>query len=208
MMGDKQRKLRKWFQRHKWHTDDTPTGRGFWLGSPIENCAGCMEYARDPKTNNPREFAWERYLGVELDRFTCDTVTFSIYKRRHWWERDPFAKTDGTEYTWVPSDDFDKWNIQPDASVTLPARDIVKLAELIQAAQEDWMEGRPTKNHLNFMERIAKNCEVLWIGVNSSYDEIKHSYSNERLRKERAEREKGHGKGAGNHSADGKGTEH
>jgi len=208
MMGDKQRKLRKWFQRHKWHTADTPTGHGFWLSSPIENCAGNAEYARDPKTNLPREFAWERMLGVELDRFTCDTVTFSIYKRRHWWKRDPTAKTDGTEYTWIPSDDFDEWKRQPDASIQLPARDIVKLAELIQAAQEDWSKGRPSKNHLNFMERIAKQCDTRWIGVNSSYDEIKQTYSNERLRKERAEREKGHGEGAGNHSADGEGTEH
>ena len=208
MMGDQQRKLRKWFQRHGWHTADTPTERGFWLRSPIENCAGLGEYGRDPETNLPREFAWERCLDIELDRLTCDTVTFSIYKRRHWWKRDLTAKKDGTEYTWIPSDDFEEWNHQPDASIQLPARDIVKLAELIQAAQEDWLKVRPTKNHLNFMERIAKQCGVRWIGVNSSYEEIKETYSNERLRKERAERDGGHGEGAGNHSADGEGTVH
>jgi len=35
------------------------------------------------------------------------------------------------------------------------------------------------------MERIAKSCLIRWIGVNSSYDEIKWTYSNERLRQER-----------------------
>lgn len=192
MMGDKQRKLRKWFQRHKWHTADTPTGHGFWLDSPVENCAGLGEWGYDEKTGGDRDCCKERYLGVELDRFTCDTVCLSIYTRRHWWKRDLTAKTDGSEYTWIPSDDFEEWKRQPDASIQLPARDIVKLAELIQAAQEDWLKDRPTKNHLNFMERIAKNCTTRWIGVNSSYDEIKETYSNERLRKERAERDVGH----------------
>lgn len=189
MIGEKQRKLRRWFQRHGWHTCDTPTKRGFWLDSPVENCAGYAEYAFDPKTNLVRAYAWEKYLEIELDRFTCDTVSLSIYKRRHWWKRDLTAKPDGTEYTWIPSDDFDEWKHQPDAYIQLPARDIVKLAELIQTAQEDWLKGRPTKNHLNFMERIAKSCGTRWIGVNSSYEEIKETYSNERLRKERAEHE-------------------
>ena len=192
MMGDKQRKLRKWFQQHGWHTANTPTGQGFWLDSPVENCAGLGEWGYDEKTGVNRDCCKERYLGVELDRFTCDTISISIYTRRHWWKRDPTAKTDGTEYTWIPSDDFDEWKRQPDACIQLPACDIVKLAELIQAAQEDWLKGRPTKNHLNFMERIAKRCGTRWIGVNSSYDEIKETYSNERLRKERAERDGGH----------------
>lgn len=192
MMGDKQRRLRKWFQRHGWHTSNTSTGQGFWLDSPVENCAGLVEWEFDEKTGEEREWCKERYLGVELDRFTCDTVCLSIHTRRHWWKRDPTAKMDGTEYTWIPSDDFEEWNHQPDASIQLPARDIVKLAELIQAAQEDWLEGRPTKNHLNFMERIAKQCGTRWIGVNSSYEEIKETYSNERLRKERVERDEGH----------------
>jgi len=190
MMGDRQRKLRKWFQRHKWHTCDTPSGKGFYIESPTENTAGLGNMGRDPKTNLPRKYAWEQYLGIELDRFTCDTVSFSIYRRKHWWKRDLTAKTDGTEYTWVPSDDFDAWKRQPDASIQLPARDIVKLAELIQAAQEDWLKDRLTKNHLNFMERIAKQCTTRWIGVNSSYDEIKWTYSNERLRQERGKENK------------------
>lgn len=208
MMGDQQRKLRKWFRRHGWRTAQTPTGNGFWLDSPVENCAGLGEWGYDEKTGKNRGCRKERYLGVELDRFSCDTVCLSIYTRRHWWKRDQTAKTDGSEYTWIPSDDFDEWKRQPDASIQLPARDIVKLAELIQAAQEDWLKDRPSKNHLNFMERIAKSCNTRWIGVNSSYDEIKGTYSNERLRKERAERDEGHGEGAGNHSADGEGTVH
>ena len=61
----------------------------------------------------------------------------------------------------------------------------MRLAELIKAAQDDWLKVRPSKNHLTFMERIAKNCPIRWIGRNSSYEEIKWVYSNERLRKER-----------------------
>ena len=208
MMGDQQRKLRKWFRRHGWRTAQTPTGNGFWLDSPVENCAGLGEWGYDEKTGKNRDCCKERYLGVELDRFSCDTVCLSIYTRRHWWKRDQTAKTDGSEYTWIPSDDFDEWKRQPDASIQLPARDIVKLAELIQAAQEDWLKDRPSKHHMNFMERIAKQCETRWIGVNSSYEEIKQTYSNERLRKERAERDEGHGECVGDHSADREGIEY
>ena len=208
MMGNQQRKLRKWFRRHGWRTAQTPTGHGFWLDSPVENCAGLGEWGYDEKTGKNRDCCKERYLGVELDRFTCDTVCLSIYTRRHWWKRDQTAKTDGSEYTWIPSDDFEEWKHQPDASIQLPARDIVKLAELIQSAQEDWLKDRPSKHHLNFMEWISKSCGVRWIGVNSSYEEIKQTYSNERLRKERAKRDQGLGESAGNHSADGKGTGH
>lgn len=184
-MSDEQKKLRRWFRDHGWHTSDTPTGQGFYLESPIENCAGSTEWATDPKTGKDRLFSKERFLAVELDRFSCDYLTFQVFTRKHWWKRDPsIMEKDIGGYTWVPSDDFGEWP-RWGVSVNIPARDIVKMADLIKAAQADWMKCRKTKNHLNFMERIAKSCLIRWIGVNSSYDEIKWAYSNERLRQER-----------------------
>lgn len=185
-MSEKQAKLRRWFQRHGWHTGNTPTGQGFWLKSPVENCAGGMYHAVDPETGKTRQFCWEREMGIELDRFNCDYVTISIYRRRHWYRRDPsIQENDHGGYSWVPSDDFEKWKRHADASINIPASDILKLAELIKEAQADWLRVRKSRRHLNFMERIAKSCCIRWIGVNSSYEEIKWTYSNERLREER-----------------------
>lgn len=193
-MSDVQKKLRRWFRDHGWHTCDTPTGQGFYLESPIENCAGMSYWGTDPKTGQRREWAKEAYLGVELDRFCCEYVTLQVFTRKHWWKPapDPLRPEEniGGGYSWEPSDDFEDWP-RNGVSVNIPAKDIIKMAELIKAAQADWMRGRKTKNHLNFMERISKSCLVRWIGVNSSYEEIKWTYSNERLRKERTGKAKG-----------------
>ena len=184
-MSEQQRRLRRWLRDHGWHTGTTPTGQGFYLESPVENCAGGMEWATDPETGKSRCYSKERLLTVELDRFNCEYLTIQVLNRKHWWKRDPSIKdSDIGGYTWVPSDDFEDWPRWGD-SVNIPARDILKMADLIRAAQADWMKGRKTKKHLNFMERIAKSCPIRWIGVNSSYDEIKWTFSNERLRKER-----------------------
>ena len=172
MIGERQRRLRRWMRRHGWHTANTPTGQGFYAESPTENCAGGL-YLGDHGAGAKRYFCWERFLGVELDRINCDYVTFSIFKRRHWWQR-------GTVREWEPSDEFDEWKRNPDAAVNIPARDVVKLAEMILAAQEDWNQGRPSKHHLTYMELIAKRCPIRWIGVNSSYEEIKRVYGNKR----------------------------
>lgn len=193
-INDKQKQLRRWFQRHGWHTGNTPTSKGFYLESPIENRAGGMH------SQNGREYCNEAYLGVELDRFLCDHVTLEIYTRKHWWKKAPNQLKPeegiGGGYTHEPSDDFEDWP-RHGVYMNIPAQDIIKLAELIKAAQDDWNNGRKTKNHLNFMERIAKGCGIRWIGVNSSYDEIKWTYSNERLRKERLS-EKKEGDASGN----------
>lgn len=184
-MSAEQKKLRRWFRDHGWHTCDTPTGQGFYMESPVENGAGLGHWGTDPKTGQRREYAKEAYLGIELDRLCCDYVTLEIFTRKHWWKRDPSIREgDIGGYPWVPSDDFEEWP-RNGVTMNIPARDIIKMADLIKAAQVDWMKGRKTKNHLTFMERISKSCLVRWIGVNSSYDEIKWTYSNERLRKER-----------------------
>jgi len=190
-MSGEQKRLRRWFRDHGWHTTDTPTGQGFYIKSPVENKAGLSHWGTDPETGERREYAKEAYLGVELDRFNCDHVTLEVFTRKHWWKpaQNPLKPEEGIGggYSWEPSDDFEPWP-RNGVSVNIPAKDIIKMAELIKAAQADWMRGRKTKNHLNFMERISKSCLVRWIGVNSSYEEIKWDYSNERLRKERAKK--------------------
>lgn len=187
-MSSEQKKLRRWFRDHGWHTSDTPTGQGFYLESPIENRAGGMHYAIDPATGEEREYSNEALLSVELDRFCVDHMTLEIRTRKHWWKKaeNPLRPEEnlGGGYSWEPSDDFEDWP-RSAAYINIPAKDVIKMAELIKAAQADWMKGRKSKNHLNFMERISKSCLVRWIGVNASYDEIKWTYSNERLRKER-----------------------
>lgn len=185
-MSAEQKKLRRWFRDHGWHTSDTPTGHGFYMESPVENSAGLMHWGEDAKTGQKREYAKESYIGIELDRFCCDHVTLEVFTRKHWWKRDPSVNENciGGGYSWVPSDDFEEWP-RNGITVNIPAMDIIKMAELIKEAQADWMKCRKSKRHLNFMERIAKSCPIRWIGVNSSYDEIKWTYSNERILKER-----------------------
>lgn len=184
-MSDTQRKLRRWFRDHGWSTCDTPTRMGFCIESPVENDAGFLKWATDPKTGNSRAYAKESYLSVELDSFCLNYVTITIFTRKHWWKRDSSIKEDDVGgYTWVPSDDFEDWP-RRGATVSIPAKDIIKMADLIKAAMDDSMRCRKSKNRMNFMERISKSCPVRWIGVNSSYDEIKWTYSNDRIRKER-----------------------
>ena len=188
-MSEQQKNLRRWFQRHGWHTADTPTGTGVYLETPVQNSAGLAYMAVDPNTGKRREYAKEAFAAIELDRFGCEYITLSIFERKHWWKRD-MSVPDGTwrMYSWVPSDDFEDWKRDPDASVSIPARDILKLAELIQEAQKDYCRVRKRKYSPRLFSSL-KNCLVRWIGVNSSYEKIKWTYSNERLRQERQEKE-------------------
>ena len=181
-ISKKTRNLRKWFQRHKWHTCNTPTGSGFFAESPVMNCAGMIHFEKDTK----REFSWEHYMSVELDRFNCEYLSFLIFSRKHYWKRDPRVPGNGFWYNTVPSDEFSEWDNGNEAVyMSIPARDIIRLAEMVKAAQEDWLAKRPTRKHMNFMERISKNCGVHWIGRNSSYEKIKQVFSNDRLMEER-----------------------
>jgi hypothetical protein len=189
-ISDAQKKLRTWFQRHGWHTNNTSTGWGFWLNSPVENNAGLMYKDINPETGEKQEYCKEKCLGVELDRFDCKYVSFIIYERKHWWKKDPTAKNDMTEYTTVPSDEFGEWKGIPSASISIPAKDIVKMAELILAAQKEYKEEFPDRNP-NDLNRETNSCIPRWIGVNSSYEEIENIYSNERLRKKNKETERG-----------------
>lgn len=173
-MNKNEKRLRKWLQRNKWHTSNTPTGRGFYIESPIENSAGSVYRGYDPKTKQNREYAWERFLGIELDRFTCDYVSLSIHKRKHWWKRDnSVPEHDCFGYSWVPSDDFDEWVC--DSYINIPADDILKIAELIKATRESFKPSskRSWKTHLRFIDR------------NTGYADIKWSFSNDRLRQQR-----------------------
>lgn len=119
-----------------------------------------------------RYYCKEAYAEIELDRFTCESVSIQIFERKHYYN----GSMNGKEPC-VPSDDFSEWTRHTEtASISLPAKDIMKLAEIIRAAQAEWMQGRPSKNHLNFMERIAKCCKLYWIGVNATYETIKAEY--------------------------------
>lgn len=181
-MNEAQKKIRSWFRRHKWSTNNTPTGYGFYLESPTESCSGTVAEAIDPETGRKRRYVLERYLAIEMDRFTCAYLTLSIYTRKHWLKRDP-SVPDGTGFgfPWIHSDDFEPWPDRPAATFNIPARDVLKLAELVKAAGEDF-GGRPG---VSFMERIARGCGPDWIGVNTDYRSLAYAYSNERLRAER-----------------------
>ena len=156
MIGEAQKKLRAWFRRHGWRTDTTPTGNGFHLETPVQNDAGLTKiFWEDGKK---LEYCREIFASIELDRFNCDYVTFTLYARKHWWKPATDRFPEGWKgYSFVPSDDFSEWERKDGSWFSIPARDIIKLAELIKAAQADWMQGRKTKNHLNFMERIARH---------------------------------------------------
>lgn len=179
-LSEKSKRLRKWFQRHKWHTSNTPTGSGFFLESPVMSCAGIMHTEK----NTGKEFNWEHCIAIELDRFNCAYLTFRIFSRKHYWKRDLRVPNNGFWYSTVPSDEFSEWKNDA-VYMNIPAIDILKLAEMIKASQNDMVAKRPEKNHHGFMERAIKKCGIRWLGRNSSYEEIKKTYSNDRLMKER-----------------------
>ena len=172
-MSQAQAKLRRWFRRHGWLTSNTSTDEGFYIESPIHHKTGLVSKAVNPKTGKVQWYEDEARMGIELDRFLVNYVCIHIWERKVWlkgdWEH-------GLRHTYDP-EDFGDWEEYNDGDwIDIPAEDIIKLADLIKAAQEDWLRGRKTKNHLNFMEGIAKKCDKDWIGRNSSYEEIKARY--------------------------------
>ena len=184
-MSKIQKRLRDWFRRRGYHTGNTPTDQGFWLESPVMNNAGSMHSFVD-EDGMRKKFCWEYKTDYELDRFCCDYLTIKLYRRKHIWKRDPnvpFKRGCSMGYSHIPSDDFTEW--EDCGYYNMPIGDVFKLSELCKVAYDEWLSVRKTKNHLNFMERISKSCGIRWIGRNSSYDDIKWTYSNERLRKER-----------------------
>ena len=182
-MSEEQKRLRRWFQSHGWHTADN-NGLGAYLESPIESCAGSVYYDKDPKTGQMREFCWERAMDIDINGLAYNYITFSIYERRHWWIRDLSVEKNGPGYTWVPSDDFEDWKRQPDASINIPTRDILKLAELIVEVQKDECRYRKIPYKPSLFASVKKSI-CRWIGVNTSREKIAWTYSNERLRQER-----------------------
>ena len=163
-MNEAQKKLRKWFRRHGWHTAQPSTGNGFWLWSPVEHKYSTIHYDKSEKT----PFVKETQCVIELDRDTCDYITLKMKERKMRVYCN--AQTNTTEYRYN-EEDFGEWEEGP--YIDLPAEDILKLAELIKAAQEDWASGRPSKNHLRFFERIAKSCMPFWVGRNCTYKSLK-----------------------------------
>lgn len=59
MISERQKKIRRWFQRHGWHTNSTPTGHGAWLFMPRN---GCDAYS----------------THIEINRFGEEHVDISI----------------------------------------------------------------------------------------------------------------------------------
>lgn len=163
-MNEAQKKLRKWLRRHGWNTAQPPTGNGFWLWSPVEHKYSTVHYDKSEKT----PFVKELQCVIELDRFTCDYVTLRIEERKMRAYRN--AQTNDIEYRYN-EEDFEEWEESP--NINLPAEDILKLAELIKAAQEDWANDRPSKHYLRFDERIAKSCMPFWVGRNCTYKSLK-----------------------------------
>ena len=183
MINECQKKLRRWFRSHGWRT--VGTGIGWLLVSPVENVAGLSYRSVNPDTGENQEYTNEMYAAFELDGFRCEYVNINIFKRKHWWKRDSSVPDNGFWYSYVPSDDFEEWPREPTASISIPARDIVKMAELIKEGQKDCIAIRTGKASARMSDRLSKHIGIRWIGVNSSYDEIKRTYSNERLKKER-----------------------
>lgn len=179
MIGEFQKRIRRWFRRHGWRTSNTPTGQGVYIESPVHHKSGCIMYDIETK----ERYVEEAKLEVELDRFNCGYCTLWICHRKHFLERDHSVPDNGFWHSHVLSDRFSDWETA--GCVNVPAEDIIRLADLIRAAQEDWMDGRPSKNHRTFMERIADDCTPDWIGRNATYEGIKERYGNDRLRKAR-----------------------
>lgn len=181
-MTEKEKSLRKWFQRHGWHTNSTPTGSGFYMESPICSGAGSIHYAINPQTGNKEEYSSESFVGIELDRYECKYVSINCYKRKQWWKKDNTVPNNGFWYSTVPSDEFSEWE---DAGYTcIPAEDILKIAEMITESQKEYCRIRKKKYSPGMFSAAKEKC-ARWIKRNTSYDSIKWDYSNKRLMQER-----------------------
>lgn len=175
------KKLKNNLRRRGWSVRNTPTGTGFYIESPTLSSAGLNHVFTD-KDGIKREYSKESFAAMELDRFNCKGVSIRVYERKHFWERDKSVPDNGFWYSHVPSDKFSKW--EEKGYTEIPAEDFLKIAELITESQKQYCLDRK-KNYSPSLFRIVKNMGSRWLSRNSSHEEIKETYNNNRLRKER-----------------------
>ncbi|ADL36000.1 hypothetical protein bpr_II060 (plasmid) [Butyrivibrio proteoclasticus B316] len=166
-MNETEKKLRAWFRRKAYSTGNTPTNNGFYLLSPVYNNAGTLYDAVD-ENGKHITYVNETYASIELDRFSCSYLHFTPYTRKHIWDKIKDPKQWNGERV-VPSDKFTEW--ESGHSIVIPAEDIIKMAELIKASQEEYCRARDMKTSKIKLSPYAK-----LIGRTTSYEKIKKDY--------------------------------
>lgn len=138
-MSDAQRRLRRWFQRHGWHTNNTQTNRGVNLEMPVQKGANYVSWPyRKDGTLIPEEeqYHWHieylPHLRIEGDyqgdypELDSDTLEIAVYKRE--------------VYTKGP--DFEKknkpWPHQPETYITISYEELKKIMEMMNVCKEDY----------------------------------------------------------------------
>ena len=85
MISEMQKKIRRWFQRHGWHTGNTPTGTGAFLEAPVQKGVGYVQSyydkAGNPVTEEKRLHWHNEYIAqFEIDRFDPNKLEIGIFK--------------------------------------------------------------------------------------------------------------------------------
>ena len=140
-MSEAQKKIRRWFQRHKWHTGVTPTGRGAWLEMPKQkgiNYISWPYYKDGTLVPEEKRYRWHNeYVGMlEIDRFDPSKLEISVYK----WQ----------EYTAGPN--YEEKNkacpTQPETTIFVSYAELKKLCEFMEICiAEEKEKERQRKLH-------------------------------------------------------------
>lgn len=173
-ISEKQKRLRRWFRDHGWHTSQTVSGHGFYLESPIHHQTGHLSIAVNPKTGKRQTYENEAVCTIGLDDNFVNQINLGVYMRKVW-----LCDSSGVPIHRFAEEDFEDWPDYNNAyHISLPAEDILKLAELIKEAQDDWEKSNASvsKEWLAYTKRMAKQFTNNWIGRNSSYEIIKQRY--------------------------------
>lgn len=168
-----------WLRRRCWHSFSNLGTDGIVLESPVHVNAGVMHYDDARKT----QFSWESKAEFELSASSADYVTVRVWRRKHFWkESGIFKKGSPTKAFWFsfePSeDDFSPWTYRADGkemTAVIPVDDFLKAAEIFEKIRQDARIKEAA---------IHDPCGQI-IGRDTSYEQIRRAYSNERLMKER-----------------------
>lgn len=133
-MSEAQKKLRRWFQRHKWSTGCTPTGRGAYLEAPIQkgiNYVSWPYYKDGTLVPEEKRYRWhvEYIPQFEIDRMDPSRLEIGVYKRD--------VYTAGPDYETKNK----PWSNHPETFVYFSYDELVKIVELMKVCIDENREN-------------------------------------------------------------------
>lgn len=143
MISKAQQLIRRWFQRHGWHTNSTPTKHGAWLWAPVQTTG---YYGRFIPFHGCTHCRKESKPSIEIDRFGEEKIYFTLEQRIIYEDVSENVLTDEQKKQ-------QEW--QKTGHFYLTFQEVKKLAELVDATSKEYETFRK-KHHLPKKEKLEE----------------------------------------------------